>query len=37
MQRSDEAFNAGKEIEAIKCLTFNRITSSLYRFIASGA
>ncbi len=36
-QRSYKAVNAGKEIEAMKCLMFHRIASSLYRFIASGA
>jgi hypothetical protein len=29
---SDEAFNAGKEIEAIKRLTLHRIASLLHRF-----
>ncbi len=33
----DEAFNAGKEIEAMKRLTLLRIASSLHRFIASVA
>jgi hypothetical protein len=28
---SDEAFNAGKEIEAMKRLTLHRIASSLHR------
>jgi hypothetical protein len=32
---SDEAFNAGKDIEAMKRLTLHRTASSLYRFIAS--
>jgi hypothetical protein len=36
-QWSDEAFNAGKEIEAMKRLTLHRISSSLHRFIASSA
>ncbi len=36
-QWSDEAFNAGKEIEAMKRLTLHRIASSLHRFIASSA
>ncbi len=36
-QWSDEAFNAGKEIEAMKRLTLHRIASSLHRFIAPGA
>jgi hypothetical protein len=36
-QRSDEAFNAGKEIDAMKRLTLHRIASSLHRFIASIA
>ncbi len=36
-QWSDEAFNAGKEIEAMKRLTLHRIASSLHRFIASTA
>jgi hypothetical protein len=31
---SDEAFNAGKEIEAMKRLTLHCIASSLHRFIA---
>jgi hypothetical protein len=35
-QRSDEAFNAGKESEAMKRLTLHRIASSLQRFIASS-
>ncbi len=30
MQWSDEAFNAGKEIEAMKRLTLHRIASSLH-------
>jgi hypothetical protein len=34
MQWSDEALNAGKEIEAMKRLTLHRIASSLHRFIA---
>jgi hypothetical protein len=39
---SNEAFNAGKEIEAMKHLTLHRIAtslhrSSLHRFIASVA
>jgi hypothetical protein len=33
-QWSDEAFNAGKEIEAMKRLTLHRIASSLHRFTA---
>jgi hypothetical protein len=32
-----EAVNAGKEIEAMKCLMLHRIASLLYCFIASGA
>jgi hypothetical protein len=36
-QRSNEAFNAGKEIEAMKRLTLHRIASLLHRFIASIA
>jgi hypothetical protein len=32
VRRSDEAFNAGKEIEAMKRLTLHRIASSLHRF-----
>ncbi len=36
-QWSNEAFNAGKEIEAMKRLTLHRIASSLHRFIASSA
>ncbi len=36
-QWSDEAFNAGKESEAMKRLTLHRIASSLHRFIASSA
>ncbi len=32
-QWSNEAFNAGKEIEAMKRLTFHRIASLLHRFI----
>ncbi len=36
-QWSDEAFNAGKETEAMKRLTLHRIASALHRFIASGA
>ncbi len=36
-QWSKKAFNAGKEIEAMKRLTVHHIASSLYRFIASGA
>jgi hypothetical protein len=36
-QWSNEAFNAGKETEAMKRLTLHRIASSLHRFIASGA
>jgi hypothetical protein len=34
---SDDAFNAGKEIEAMKRLTLHSITSSLHRLIASIA
>jgi hypothetical protein len=34
---SDEAFNAGKDIEAMKHLTLHLIASSLYRLIASVA
>jgi hypothetical protein len=34
-QCSDEAFNAGKEIEAMKHLTLHHTVSSLYCFIAS--
>ncbi len=36
-QWSDEAFNAGKEIEAMKRLTLHRLASSLHCFIASIA
>jgi hypothetical protein len=32
-----EAYNAGKEIEVMKCLTLHHIASSLFHFIASGA
>ncbi len=35
-QWSDEAFNAGKEIEAMKHLMLHRIASSLHCFIASS-
>ncbi len=35
--RSDEVFNADKEIEAMERLMLHRIASSLYRFIASVA
>jgi hypothetical protein len=34
VRRSDEAFNAGKEIEAMNRLTLHRSASSLHRFIA---
>jgi hypothetical protein len=33
--RSDEAFNAGKDFEVMKRLTLHRIASLLHRFIAS--
>jgi hypothetical protein len=36
-QWSDETFNAGKEIEAMKRLTLHRIASSLHHFMASVA
>ncbi len=36
-QWSNEAFNAGKEIKAMKRLTLHRIASSLLRFIAPSA
>jgi hypothetical protein len=34
---SDEAFNAGKDIEAMKHKTLHCIASPLYRFIAAVA
>jgi hypothetical protein len=34
-QRSDETFNAGKELEGMKRLTLHHIASSVYCFIAS--